>query len=173
MIGDRWGATDEEVARDYPCDFLVPSPVLRAWRGVTVHAPADRVWPWLAQIRLAPYSYDWVDNRGRRSPRELRGLPEPVPGQNLTAVGGRPSGRVLSVDPGVHLTGTIMGAVMSYVLVPADGSTTRLLLKVVSEHRRAVAPFLCLGDLVMARKQLRTIARRSEEANRDSKARPI
>jgi hypothetical protein len=163
MIGDRWGVTDEEVARRYPCDDVVPAPVLHAWRGVTVEASADRVWAWVAQIRLAPYSYDWIDNLGRRSPGELRDLPEPVTGEHFTAaMGGRPVGRILSVEPGVQLTGAIMGAVMSYVLVPAEDGTTRLLLKVVAAQARVVAPLLCLGDLVMARKQLRTLARLAE-----------
>jgi hypothetical protein len=48
MIGDRWGVSDEEVARRYPCDALVPAPVLQAWRGVTVHATRSDVWPWVA-----------------------------------------------------------------------------------------------------------------------------
>jgi hypothetical protein len=39
---------------------------------------------------------------------------------------------------------------------------TRLLLKVVTARRRAWTPLLCLGDLVMARKQLLTLARLAE-----------
>lgn len=140
--------------------------MLQAWRGVTVRAPAGHVWAWVAQIRLAPYSYDWIDNLGRRSPRELRDLPEPRAGQRFTAVGGRPAGRILSVEPGVQLTGAIMGAVMSYVLVPAGEGSTRLLLKLVITRGRVAAPLLCLGDLVMARKQLRTLARLAERAPR-------
>jgi hypothetical protein len=33
VIGDRWGVTDDEVAYHYPCDDVVPVPVLQAWRG--------------------------------------------------------------------------------------------------------------------------------------------
>ena len=61
MIGDRWGVTEAEITRRYPCDDLVPYPVLQAWRGVTVRARPEHVWPWVTQIRLAPYSYDWID----------------------------------------------------------------------------------------------------------------
>ena len=172
MIGDRWGVTDAEVARRYPCDDAVPEPALEAWRGVTVRAPADRVWPWVAQIRLAPYSYDWIDNLGRRSPRELRGLPEPAVGEPFSAAfGGRPAGRILSVAPGVQLTGMIMGAAMSYVLVPDGGAATRLLLKVAAPGRPAMMPLLCVGDLVMSRRQLRTLARLAE-ASPDAAKRP-
>lgn len=161
MIGDRWGVTDAEVARAYPCDEFVPAPVLRAWRGVDVAAPPARVWPWVAQIRLAPYSYDWIDNLGRRSPRELRGLPDPVAGDPFTASAGRPLGRVLSVTPGEQLTARIMGAVMSYVVVP-DGDGSRLLLKIVMGGRRGLAPFVSVGDLAMARRQLLNLKRLAE-----------
>lgn len=166
MIGDRWGVTDEEVARCYPCDDVIPAPVLRAWRGVTVHATRSQLWPWVAQIRLAPYSYDCIDNLGRRSPQELGDLSELAPGQHFTTAAGRPMGRILSVDPGVQLTGRIMGAVMSYVLVPVGGSTgasTRLLLKVTGAHSRWIAPLLSTGDLVMARRQLLNLKRLAEQ----------
>lgn len=154
MIGDRWGVSDSEILRSYPCDDFVTSPALRAWRGVCVKAPAEAVWPWVAQVRLAPYSYDWIDNLGRRSPRALAGLPEPQAGERFTTAGGRPMGRILSVDPGKQLTGTIMGAVMSYVLVPHGHDTTRLLLKIVMPAPRWAALGLSVGDLIMARRQL-------------------
>ena len=112
--GQRWGVTDAEVARHYPCDDLVPAPVLELWRGVTVTVPPAAVWPWLRQVRLAPYSYDWLDNLGRRSPRELHDLPDPRPGDPFSSIGGRwDVGRTLAVEAGESLTATIMGAVMS------------------------------------------------------------
>jgi hypothetical protein len=162
MIGDRWGVSEAEVLRAYPCDGFVAAPVLQAWRGIRIEAPAGAVWPWIAQIRLAPYSYDWVDNRGRRSPRELAGLPEPRAGDRFTTAGGRALGRIVSAEAGKQLTGTIMGAFMSYVLVPQDDGATRLLLKVIMPTRRWAAPALSAGDLIMARRQLLNLKKLAE-----------
>jgi hypothetical protein len=162
VIGDRWGVSDSETSRGYPCDEFVAGPVLQAWRGVRVEAPAEAVWPWVAQVRLGPYSYDWIDNLGRRSPRELVGLPEPHVGEAFTTAGGRRLGRIVSVEPGVQLTATIMGAFVSYVLVPQDRGTTRLLLKVVMRTRRWAAPALSVGDLIMARRQLLNLKQLAE-----------
>jgi hypothetical protein len=162
MIGDRWGVTDNEVSRRYPCDDFVTAPALQVWRGVRVEAPPEAVWPWVAQVRLAPYSYDWIDNRGRRSPRELVGLPEPQVGERFTTAGGRELGRIVSIDPGKCLTGTIMDAFMSYVLVPQDFDATRLLLKVVMRTRWWAVPALAVGDLIMARRQLLNLKRLAE-----------
>jgi hypothetical protein len=69
VIGDRWGVTEAETTRWYRCDDLVPSPVLQVWLGVTVRARREYVWSWVSQIRLAPYSYDWIDNFGRSPPQ--------------------------------------------------------------------------------------------------------
>lgn len=153
MLGDRWGVSDGEVARWYPCDEIVARPVLEAWRGVTVKAQATVVWPWVTQVRLAPYSYDWIDNLGRSSPGELRGLPDPIVGEQFTTAAGRRLGRILSVDVGTQLTGRLGNYVMSYVLEPQHDST-RLVLKIVASSGRLSAPLICLGDLVMARRQL-------------------
>ncbi|MEV4522995.1 polyketide cyclase [Micromonospora tulbaghiae] len=165
MLGDRWGVSDDETRRRYPCDDLVPAPNLRAWRGVSVDAPPSAVWRWVAQIRLAPYSYDWIDNLGRRSPQRLVDLSEPVAGEAFTTAGGRRRGRILAVEPGHHLTGEIMGAVLSYVLVPDAGNTTRLLLKVVMRTNPVIALGGCLGDLVMARRQLLNLKRHAESGD--------
>jgi hypothetical protein len=115
----------------------------------------------VAQIRLAPYSYDWIDNGGRRSPRTLVGLPEPRVGEPFTTTAGRKQGRIVSVDPANHLTGTVMGAFMSYVLVRQDHAT-RLLLKVVMRTSRWTVPALSVGDLIMARRQLLNFKRLAE-----------
>jgi hypothetical protein len=162
VIGDRWGVTDAEVRLRYPCDAFVPAPAFQAWRGVNVRAGAEQLWPWVTQIRLAPYSYDWVDNLGRRSPQEQQSLPDPEVGEHFTTAAGRKLGRILSVTRNEQLTGRIAGVVMSYVLVP-DGAQTRLLLKLVSPTWRWTAPLLSVGDLVMARRQLLNLAGLAEQ----------
>lgn len=169
MIGARWGVADSETTLPYPCDEFVSSPTLEAWRGVTVRAAPEVVWPWLTQVRIAPYSYDWIDNLGRRSPRTLLGLPEPQVGDAFTTAGRRELGRIVSVDRGRQMTATILGAFMSYLLVPAEDGTTRLLLKVVMSTNRLLAPALSFGDLIMARRQLLNL---KELAERGSNHRP-
>jgi hypothetical protein len=166
MIGDRWGVSGSDIARVYPCDAFVASPTLQAWRGVCIAAPAEAVWPWVAQVRLAPYSYDWIDNLGRRSPRELAGLPEPRVGERFTTAFGRGHGRIVSVDPGRQLTGRIGGAFMSYVLLPAGPDMTRLLLKIVIRTSRLAALGLSVGDLIMARRQLLNLKHLAEHHQR-------
>ena len=56
-----WGSSPDERAA-YPCDGLIESPERVLFRAIDVDAPAPLVFRWLCQMRVAPYSYDWVDN---------------------------------------------------------------------------------------------------------------
>lgn len=61
---NTWGATAVEVAATLPGDDLVPEPKMITTRAVTIHAPAERVWPWLVQVgyrRAGWYNYDWIN----------------------------------------------------------------------------------------------------------------
>jgi hypothetical protein len=69
--GLNWGATAAERAAALPCDALAPAAPTRADRAISIAAPPEHVFAWLCQLRGAPYSYDLLDNRGRRSPRTL------------------------------------------------------------------------------------------------------
>jgi hypothetical protein len=46
----RSGATPEEEHRPLPGDDLVAHPMWEATRAVTIEAPSDEVWPWVAQM---------------------------------------------------------------------------------------------------------------------------
>jgi hypothetical protein len=60
-----WGATKHEQSETLPGDELVPEPADVSTRAVSVHAPAEQVWPWLVQMgqdRGGMYSYTWLEN---------------------------------------------------------------------------------------------------------------
>ncbi len=61
----HWGATGRELRMPLPGDDLIPQPAYISMRAVTIDAPPDKVWPWLAQIgqeRGGFYSYTWFEN---------------------------------------------------------------------------------------------------------------
>jgi hypothetical protein len=133
-------------------------------RAVDVAAPAAITFRWICQLRVAPYSYDRVDNGGRPSPRELTpGLDRLEVGQSVARIF-----TLVGFTPGEHLTVRLATArerrwfgdvVATYAAVPAGPDASRLLLRfrvagLGPLRRRA----LTYGDLVMARKQLRTLA---------------
>jgi hypothetical protein len=157
---DHWGTTAEERRRPFPCDDVLPEHERVLFRAVTVDAPPAVVFRWLCQLKLAPYSYDLVDNRGRRSPRHL------VPGVERLAVGQRVAiFRIASFAPDEHLTISVRGhrafgdAAISYVVLPHGPGATRLVAKIVTVPARGLLgavlrPLLPAGDLVMMRRQL-------------------
>jgi hypothetical protein len=66
----RWGATDAEVTASMAGDDVVPTAQFSATRAITVEAPPEQVWPWIAQLgyrRGGFYTYDLVDNAGEQS----------------------------------------------------------------------------------------------------------
>ncbi|HEY3017113.1 MAG TPA: hypothetical protein VGJ41_18500, partial [Nocardioides sp.] len=60
----RWGM-DADDDRTYPGDDLIDRPRWGWTHGIEVAAPADEVWPWIAQVgadRGGFYSYQWLEN---------------------------------------------------------------------------------------------------------------
>jgi hypothetical protein len=67
-LGERWGATDDEVHRPLPGDDLVPHSMLETTHAISIHASPADIWPWLVQMGYARawwYTdarwYQWVD----------------------------------------------------------------------------------------------------------------
>jgi hypothetical protein len=130
-------------------------------------SPRRRGRPWLCQLKAAPYSYDWIDNRGSRSPREL------TPGLEQLAVGQRVMGlfELVAFEPDRHLTAVLRARgtrelfgelAASYVVVPRGPARARLVVKLVIRWAHgplawAMRPLLAWGDLVMMRRQLLTL----------------
>jgi hypothetical protein len=182
-VAIAWGVDAAEMAARYPCDEVVPDPAEVWFRAVTVRAPRSIVFRWLCQIRVAPYSYDLLDNFGRRSPRTL------TPGLDQLAVGQRFATIFelvdFSRDEQITLRITTPAALacfgpvtLTYAVREAGSGGTRLVVKLnvgdKSEgllyrvRRRALA----WGDLVMMHRQLMTLrklaeATAAEEASSD------
>jgi hypothetical protein len=138
-----------------------------AWRCVWVAAPATLTWVWLGQIRFGPYSYDWIDNRGRRSPdhlqdaRPLRVGDDVIVGR-VVDVHGTDTCRVAEIRPGDTARRLFDLRSMVYGADVADQNTTWLWGIVALPRRRSVAQrlgheALAWGDLVMMRRQLLTL----------------
>ena len=66
-----WGTTAAERRSAFRCDSFFDGPTDAFWRGVTIDAPRRVIFRWLCQMRVAPYSYDLVDNLGKPSPSVL------------------------------------------------------------------------------------------------------
>ncbi len=157
-----WGATTAERRLDFPCDRHLPDADDAYFRAVSVAAPATVMFRWLCQLKLAPYSYDWVDNFGRPSPREL------VPGVEHLEIGQRVMTifRLVDFEADRHLTvllrrsrlfGDIAG---TYLVLPDGDDRCRLVVKLLVKYRGpALVGFVTRvllppGDLVMMRRQL-------------------
>jgi len=168
-----WGSTAAERAQAFPCDRHLADPDDVLHRAVDVAAPPAVVFRWLCQLRVAPYSYDWIDNLGRQSPRML------TPGADALAVGQRVMALfdLVEFELGRHLTlrtrrrdGIFGDVAVTYQVVPRADGTARLVVKLVARYPRTpvlgslVAWLLPWGDLVMMRKQLLTLKALAEGA---------
>jgi hypothetical protein len=172
-----WGTTAAERALPFPCDRLIPAPDAALYRGVSVAAPAAVVYRWLCQLRVAPYSYDWIDNLGRQSPRRLTpGLDDLAVGQEVMRIftlAGFERNRHLTIrtKPQITILQLVEDLAGTYLVVPAEGDTCRLLVKLVVRYPPGLAGrlagwFLPWGDLVMMRRQLLNLKKLAERSAR-------
>jgi hypothetical protein len=180
----RWGATAQEALEELPGDALTPLAGLVATRAITVHAPAARVWPWIAQLgqgRGGLYSYDFLENlvgcnmhsadhivaewQNVKVGDELRLHPEvPLevvdvePGRYLVVRGGVPMG---DTPPPYEFT-------WAFVVREQTHGSTRLLVRERYAYSRTWAPFLVepveAVSFFMSQKMLRGIRDRAERA---------
>lgn len=170
-----WGSTAAEREGTFPCDRWLPDPDEALYRAVDVEAPDTVLFRWLCQLKAAPYSYDWLDNLGRRSPQHL------VPGLERLAVGQRVMiFELVEFVPDRHLTlhlrrHAVYGEVaVTYAVVPAGERRCRLVVKMLVRYPRL--PILGLLarwtaaplDLVMMRRQLFTLKALAERQALDA-----
>lgn len=188
-----WGATAAECAAartgDDWCsaDEFRPTKAVRATRAVTIAAPPEVVWSWLAQIGRGGgyYAVDRLDNGGKPSARHLISWVTPPRLGDATAIGylrGLTPGRELAWwMPSDRLPGGVARMGITYALLPvepvADAGApgtpprgtpprTRLVARVNGDGRGWAWPLVLavfvVIDFVMMRRQLLGVRERAE-----------
>lgn len=184
----HWGATPAETEEPLPGDDLLPDAPYVETRAITIDAPPERVWPWLAQLgqgRGGLYSYDWLENL---IGCEIHSADHIVPEWQRIAVGDevrlhpQAALTVAMVEPRAHLVlrpGTLPargdGSVpddalfdftWAFVLRHLPGRRTRLIVRERSEPRVGWAgpalEALAVVSAAMGIKMLRGIKERAE-----------
>jgi len=178
----RWGATGQESGGTSPGDDLVANPDLMATRAITVGAPADEVWPWIAQLgqgRGGFYSYDLLENL---IGCEIHSADRIVPEWQMVAVGDEVRLHpevplvVAAVDPGRALVlrgGVPMGDTpppydftWTFALQEQPDGTTRLLVRERYAYAQWWSAVLVEAveavSFVMSQKMLRGLRDRAE-----------
>lgn len=172
-----WGATSEECARRYPCDerdFAHDDAFVRA---IDVAAPPELVYRWLCQLRVGPYSYDLLDNFGRRSPpRRSAALEALAPGMRVMRIFEIVDfawGRTLTIALASRVGAAAMGSFCGSYEVRAEGARgSRLVAKILVRYPSGWYGSVLMRamptlDLIMFRKQLETLR---DYAERDALA---
>ena len=172
-----WGVTEAERVAPQHTTRHATEPYQVVARAIDVEADPATVFRWLCQIQVAPYSYDLVDNLGRRSPQTLTpGAERLVVGQSVMI------GRIVEVEHGHFFTlvssrsaDRLFGGpiVLTYAVEPPQsaGARARIVVHMAvtarSRPARLRRALVVWGDLVMMRRQLLNLKRLAERDARE------
>jgi hypothetical protein len=168
-IAHDWGSTPAERAMPFACDRHLADAHDALFRAVDVDAPPAVTFRWLCQLRAAPYSYDWIDNFGRTSPRTLTpGLERLAVGQTVMTIF-----ELVEFETDRQLTlvlrrgRAVFGDIaLTYLVTSRGAGRSRIVAKMLVRYpaaRRIAEQVFPLSDLVMMRKQLLTLKRLAED----------
>ena len=133
-------ATCLEKRRPLRVDTMIPNPLFMSTHAITIDAPPEQVWPWIAQMgagRAGWYSWDAIDNGGMPSAsRVAPDLQMLVPGDIMPAVPGATDAFIVSaVEPPRDLVLTVPdghgghAVAWEHALFPLEGGRTRLIVR--------------------------------------------
>ena len=174
MDFSKWGINLAEMRSDRWPNAQRDAPTLEEtwYRAVSINAPVQTVFRWICQLRAAPYSYDWIDNVGKPSPRYLiEGLDQLRVGQKVMRifrVHEFSNDSFMTIVPWPPAKLFCSDLRITYRCAPADTDQTRLLVRVqicYPKHpfRPIIRLLLPAGDLIMMRKQLFTLKQLCEQ----------
>jgi hypothetical protein len=164
----HWGAEPEDEKRTLPGDELLPEGGTQILHAVTIDAPVEEVWPWLAQLgqdRGGFYSYEWLENlAGCHMKNADRIHPEWQHRELGETVHLHPAGglRVSVFEPGRALGLEGWG---TFALEPAGADRTRLIARGGAPRGVSAAAYATLMEIphfLMERRMLLGIKQRAE-----------
>ncbi|MDD5468885.1 MAG: SRPBCC family protein [Anaerolineales bacterium] len=180
----NWGATPDEATQPLPGDAELKTAIYQATRAVTINAPPQEVWPWIAQMgyhRAGWYGFDQFDNDGIPSATRVR--PE-LQHPNVGDVIGEEGLTIRAIDPARGLILSFFhpkttwvfkegiwpkfgASSLVYILRPLHSRHTRLIVRMRFQAKSPSLPILWwpffeVGDFLNARKQLLGIRQRVE-----------
>src|ERR1035437_173664 len=178
-----WGATSEEAADYLLGDELLENPDIVTTRAISIAAPTQAVWPWLAQMgsgRGGVYTYDWIENLFGLDMHSvdvvLRQVQDIKIGDAQSLAKNGPKLRVAAANlqSALVLRSDDGNWVWGFTLLAEDSGT-----RLISRNRIAAPGSSCLsrafyryvmvpGSLVMERKMLLGIRQRAEGLALDS-----
>ncbi|HXI55740.1 MAG TPA: hypothetical protein VNO55_06760 [Polyangia bacterium] len=144
-----WGASGTELVEGLPGDDIVPAAATEETRAITINAPAQRVWPWLAQLgqdRAGFYSFGVLEDLVGCEMPNLQHLDPALqhwrlgdklwmyPPRKLNGAG---SATLLAWEPG-HAMAFATRQIGKPVDAPADGSWSFVVAPLGPEQSRLV-----------------------------------
>ncbi len=180
-ITHTWGIAAWERKLAFPCDDFIQKydPACTLYRGITIKAPVSLVFQWVSQLRVAPYSYDCIDNDCKLSPRQLiPNLPPLELGQIVMSCF-----EVIDfeMDKSITIRAIPKGygkfhlqdIVVSYLIIPQKENSCRLLVKGLMKFHKTLSGRIMKRlipglDLLMMRKQFYNLKMLAEREGEDS-----
>ena len=172
----NWGASADDARKPLPGDELTPDDPIESTSAVTIDAPAEEVWPWLAQLgqdRGGFYSYEWLENlagcRMHNADRIRSEWQRPRQvGETVKLHWG------FGLPVSIYTPGRALGLKGwgTFVLEPIDEQHTRLLARGHRKHGLAGlydATLMQIPHFLMQRRMLLGIKQRAESALSESR----
>jgi hypothetical protein len=176
----NWGATPAEISQPMAGDDLVAQPARSTTRAITIRAPAEKIWPWLAQFGQAEggmYSYVVIE---KAIGCDMPNADQIVPEWQTVSVGsevrmcqegyGPAPYLVAAVEPGQTLVmghhpqgrSDTWGDSWALVISPIDANTSRLYLRTRTTLTGVMWDVIDPGVFIMEYGMLHGIKERAE-----------
>ncbi len=150
-------STEKDRAEEFLCDEHAKKysgEIQTLYRAIEINSSSKIIFRWLLQMKVAPYSYDLIDNLGRKSPTKL------TPGLEKLEIGQKFMFIFDLVDYTENKEICLELNKFGKCLISYKILNNRLVVKLIVSHSKPLVKvkkcLLAAGDYIMMQKQLRT-----------------